>query len=177
MTAESLACAARAAVSPASLADAEDAKGSSALRCEAESQCYDGFHVTGDAEADVAALAERCGKACGMTARTEPEEGSSSEDAPPRVYAIDLDPARCYRIFAVGDPGVRVLAAAIADRSGNVVAIDNSRDRAPILGPRSAFCPRLGGEHRLVVSAVRGEGRYVVQIWSRPREAREHDEP
>jgi len=170
-TAVELACAAQAAVAPEALPLAEPiaAERASGARCEAEAQCYDGFRVSGDAEADLAGLADRCGRACGMTAHTKVVTSEAAEGEAPQVYAIELDAATCYRFFTVGAPEIDVLAAAVTDREGNVVAIDNSRDRAPILGPRASFCPSTGGRYRLVIAAVYGGGSYVLQVWSRPR--------
>lgn len=166
-TAIDLTCAAHAARAPSPLPLAEPSS-PSAARCEAESQCYDGFRATGDAQSDLGALAQRCGRACGMTPHTEMVQADAAQgDA--HVFTLDLDAATCYRVFAVGARDIDVLAAAITDASGNVVAIDNSRDRAPILGPRAAFCPSAGGRYRVVLEAVHGAGTYVLQAWSRPR--------
>ena len=108
-------------------------------------------------------------RACGMTAHTKVHASEALEGEAPQVYAIELDAATCYRFFTVGAPEIDVLAAAVADTEGNVVAIDNSRDRAPILGPRASFCPSTGGRYRVVIAAVYGSGSYVMQVWSRPR--------
>jgi hypothetical protein len=139
--------------------------------CTSASQCYDGFFPSGDPVGDAATLGDRCGRACGMSARSQTYEGAASDDDAPRVFTIDLDAATCYRILAVGGAGVRVLRAAIADAAGHVVVIDNSRDRAPLLGPRDPFCPSAGGRFRLVVAVERGSGDYALRIWGRPRTA------
>jgi hypothetical protein len=164
---ETLACAARAATpQPLAPFDGPTVRG---MRCDAEAQCYDGFHVTGDVIEDLAVLAGRCGDACGMAALTTVREEIASSAEEPHVYAIELEATACYRFFAVADDGIDVLAAAIATPAGDLVAIDNSRDRAPILGPRAPFCPSEGGRYRLVVAAVGGAGRFAFQGWSRPR--------
>jgi hypothetical protein len=148
---------------------APPAAGDDARSCTSTSQCYDGFSPSGDALADVRILGERCGSACGMAPRSKTYDIEARDDQAPLVFAIDLDAASCYRVFAVGGEGIRVLRAAIVDEGGRAVSIDNSRDRAPMLGPREAFCPSHGGHFRLVVAAERGAGRYAIQMWSRAR--------
>jgi hypothetical protein len=137
--------------------------------CASTSQCYDGFSPSGDAVADVSLLGDRCGRACGMTALSKTHEVDARDDAAPLVFALDLDDTTCYRVFAVGGEGIRVLRAAIVDESGRAVSIDNSRDRAPMLGPRDPFCPSHSGHFRLVVAAERGAGRYALQVWTKAR--------
>jgi hypothetical protein len=169
--AEALACAARTAREPQPIEVERSVAGGSAPTCSSAAQCYDGFFPTGDPFGDVSTLGKRCGLACGMTAASKTYEAAGADDEAPRVFAIELDAATCYRVLAVGGDGVRVLRAAIADADGRVVVIDNSRDRAPMLGPRDPFCPSGGGLFRLVVGVERGAGDYALRIWSRPRTA------
>jgi hypothetical protein len=175
---DALECAARTArevpplaLAPSIVAAAGDASAPAPeTTCESTSQCYDGFRPSGDALADVRLLGERCGRACGMAARSKVYDVEAPDDSAPLVLGIDLDDATCYRIFAVSGDGIGVLRAAIVDADGYAVSIDNSRDRAPMLGPRDPFCPSRGGHFRLVVAPERGAGRYALQMWSRPRD-------
>jgi hypothetical protein len=169
--AEALACAARTARAPQAIEVDRSEANSAPPTCASAAQCYDGFSPSGDALGDVATLGRRCGLACGMTGASRTYEAAGAEDEAPRVFAIELDAATCYRVVAVGGVGVRVLRAAIADTDGRVVVIDNSRDRAPMLGPRDPFCPSAGGRFRLVVAVENGAGDYALRIWSRPRTA------
>ncbi len=167
-------CAARGAGNPTPMEPAGDDDREAAaplLRaaCDAPAQCYDGFTLSGDAEEDLGELSGRCAAACGMTPLTRVHEGRASDADLPSVYAVELEASTCYRFFAVAERGVSVLVAALTDEGGAIAAMDNSRDRAPILGPREAFCPSRGGRYFLVVTAARGAGRYVVQGWSKPR--------
>jgi hypothetical protein len=164
-------CAARSVAHPApmELAERETRATEARVPCDAPGQCYDGFRLSDDVLGDLGMLSDRCARACGMAPLTKVHQGDASESSAPEVYAIDLDAGACYRFFAVADPSVSVLIAAITDAEGAIVAIDNTRDRAPILGPRAPFCPSASGSYRLVVTSHRGAGHYIVQGWSMPR--------
>ena len=126
--------------------------------------CYRRFQPGGDDAADLAALAESCAAPAGMheiAAHVGAEQRAG--DSPERLA---FRAARgCYRVFAVGGPGVDDLDVAVYDGNGRLAAGDVSRDRWPIVPPRGPRCIEEEGAYTVAVSVAHGRGDYVLSIW------------
>jgi len=106
-----------------------------------------------------------CGPSNGMRKAAEAREASLAEAGKEREHRFKAEPGDCYRIFAVAEPSIEDLDVEVFGPTGTKLAFDTSDDRWPIVKPDGPFCVFEGGEHRAVVRAQRGHGRYSIEIW------------
>jgi hypothetical protein len=132
------------------------------------SDCYRSFSTSNDASSDLQHLTDLCGAPTGMIRASTVHSASQDEaDPQPDVFDLQLDVGSCYRIFAVGDPGITSMNAMVttAADTQTPVAKDISGDRLPIVGPHGPFCPAASGTFKYIVSVMKGKGTYYFQLW------------
>jgi hypothetical protein len=128
--------------------------------------CYRRFQPGISPAADIEALGSACAAPAGMQPVTPIHTGEARRagDAPER-FVFRARRGRCYRAFAVADPGVEDLDVTLRDEQGDVVAGDVSRDRWPVVPPRGPACADRDGTFSIAVSVARGRGAWHLQIW------------
>ncbi|MEB2314431.1 MAG: hypothetical protein OZ921_21755 [Sorangiineae bacterium] len=132
--------------------------------------CADDFAPTGSLRSDLARLATRCGGAYRFAPLTPILIATQDERAPADAYSFQVrQPGACYRVYAVGDRGVRDLDLLLRDGAGQVLGGDLTRDAFPVLPPRAPLCIPEPGLYVLEVSVFSGRGRYAVQVWGDQR--------
>lgn len=130
--------------------------------------CYSTFSPSGDASGDLARLVRNCGPAGGMRALTAVHQGQQGERDPVERLSFEVpEGGKCYRVYAVGDSGVKDLDLLLRGASGDAFVADVSHDSWPVLPPREPICLSEAGVYLLEVSVSRGEGRYALQVWGR----------
>ena len=126
--------------------------------------CAGGFSATGNSEADLSRLTDRCRAACGIvpfsTVRVKAQDKSDDQD----VFTIDLETSHCYFFFAVGGRGIQELHSGLYGADDQLVASDTADDAWPAF----RYCPAAAGQYRYVVSVLRGGGTYHYQVWQTP---------
>jgi hypothetical protein len=130
-------------------------------------KCHSTFTLGGDAAADVGLL----GRMCGVKNQQKPLTGArvavqNEHNAVDRFAFSAGGPGKCYRVFAVGERGIRDLDVQVVGPDGARLAWDASHEpwaAVPALGP---LCLEQPGVYTVEVSVFRGSGRYAVQIWS-----------
>jgi hypothetical protein len=125
-------------------------------------KCYANFQPRNRPELDVERLGLMCGPSNGMRKQAHTEGDLTTGEAEHRFHA---DAGDCYRIFAVGAPGIEDLDVEVFDPQKTKIAFDTSDDRWPIVKPDAPFCVFEGGDYRAVVRAQRGQGHYAIEIW------------
>jgi hypothetical protein len=110
-------------------------------------------------------LALMCGPSNGMHKVTSAPLAQLQEGGAKREHKWRASAGDCYRIFAVGSPGISDLDVEVLDSAGARIAFDTSDDRWPIVKADGAFCVFRDGDYRAVVSAQRGAGSYAIEIW------------
>ena len=128
-------------------------------------RCYASFVPRTDPELDVLRLGLLCGPSNGMRKLTDARESAVPNGGGAREHRFAAESGDCYRIFAVGEPSVEDLDVEVFDPKGARIAWDTSDDRWPVVSPDGPFCVFSEGEHRAVIRAQRGAGRYAVEIW------------
>jgi len=128
-------------------------------------KCYAHFQPRTTPAVDVMRLGTMCGPSNGMRKVTGVPETSVSQDSPAREHRFRASAGDCYRIFAVGSPGIEDLDVEVFDAKGRRVAFDTSDDRWPVVKADGAFCVLDDGDYRAVVRAQRGSGTYAIEIW------------
>ena len=128
-------------------------------------RCYASFAPRTDPELDVMRLGLLCGPSNGMRKLTDARESKLRDGGAAREHRFAAQAGDCYRIFAVGEPSVEDLDVEVFNPKGARIAWDTSDDRWPVVAPDGPFCVFSEGEHRAVVRAQRGAGRYAVEIW------------
>lgn len=119
-----------------------------------------------DPETELARLTAACGRPTGLSAVTNLHTGESqSEKDASERFTFRARAGRCYRVFAVGGPGVRDLDVAIVGSDGRLVAADVSRDRWPVVPPRGPLCFDREGSYSIEVAVTEGSGNYLIQVW------------
>lgn len=136
--------------------------------------CYRGFQPSDDPIRDLDRLATACAAPAGMHALGPIHDGAEQGVSDPTARMVfRARRGRCYRVFAVGAPGVEDLDLAIYDSAGKLAAADVSRDRFPVVPPRGPACADRDGVYTVAVAVTRGSGPYVMQVWGVDRVDRE----
>jgi hypothetical protein len=127
--------------------------------------CYRPFQPRGDAATDLARLIAACGKPTGLAPVTPIRTGEvqHAED-PAERFVFRARAGHCYRLFAIGAPGVTDLDVAVLDPRGKLVASDLSHDRLSVVPARGPLCFDQEGVSTIEVSVASGGGAYVVQV-------------
>lgn len=129
-------------------------------------RCYGNFRLTGDPLKDLTRLSLLCGPENGMRrASPKPIEGRVAEGGPgveEKLYAVR---GACYRVFAVGGPGIINLDVAVRSSRGATIATDGGEDAWPIVQPDRPFCALEDDLITVEISARRGEGRFAAEVW------------
>jgi hypothetical protein len=130
------------------------------------SKCYESFAASGDLATDMVAMGRACGAKNGQKPLTTVRTGQQSEhDAVDRFTFTAGGASKCYRVFAVGERGVRDLDVQVVGPDGELLASDASMDPNPVVPPREPLCLKQSGIYVVEVSVQRGAGRYAVQVW------------
>jgi hypothetical protein len=128
-------------------------------------KCYANFQPRTQPELEVLRLGLLCGPSNGMRKLSDVQQAELGDGGAGREHRFTAQAGDCYRIFAVGEPGIEYLDVEVFAPSGARVAWDTSDDRWPIVKPDGPFCVFHDGQYRAVVRAQRGSGRYAVEIW------------
>lgn len=129
-------------------------------------RCYGNFRLSGDPRKDVTRLSLLCGPENGMWRQSkEPLEGRVAEGQPGVSQKVKVLRGNCYRVFAVGGPGVINLDIDLQSSRGATIATDGGEDAWPILQPDRPFCPLEDDTVTVEIRAKRGEGRFAAEIW------------
>ncbi len=126
--------------------------------------CWKGFEPTGNAEADVVELGNRCAK--GMSSLVPPVK-YSFKAGESKSIPVPIAPG-CYRVIAVGGKGVKDVDLALKDASGKLVAADMTPDDVfPMIHPNKEFCSESLQFLTLVISVKKGAGDVAGGVWKR----------
>jgi len=130
-------------------------------------RCYGNFRLEGEPRRDLTRLALLCGPSNGMHRHSkQPFEAEVAEGAPARTFDLEVKKGESYRIFAVAEPSVVDLDVVVRSSRGAQIAADHGEDAWPIVQPDRPFCP-LGDDTLTVeLTARRGKGRMVAEVWS-----------
>jgi hypothetical protein len=129
-------------------------------------RCYGNFRLSGDPLKDLTRLSLLCGPENGMWRLTKtPIEGRVSEGQPGVSQKLKAVRGECYRVFAVGGPGVLNLDITLQSSRGATIASDGGEDAWPIVQPDRPFCPLEDDTVTVEISAKRGEGRFAAEVW------------
>lgn len=127
--------------------------------------CYGDFTPAEDPISDLDRLGLTCGAPRGYAAVAPVHVGSQkAEDAAERLV-FRARKGRCYRLFAVGQAGVRDLDVAVIAPDGRLVAADLSKDAWSVVPPRGPWCPDEEGPFAVDVSVADGEGSFALGVW------------
>jgi hypothetical protein len=126
--------------------------------------CWKGFNPTGNPEADVADLGQRCAQ--GMSPLVPPVK-YAFKAGESKSIPVPIVPG-CYRVIAVGGKGVKDVDLALKDASGKIVAADMTPDDVfPMIHPNKEFCSESMQFLTLVISVKKGSGDVAGGVWKR----------
>ncbi|WP_437493429.1 hypothetical protein WME75_20565 [Sorangium sp. So ce1014] len=129
-------------------------------------RCYGNFRISGNPVKDVTRLALLCGPENGMRrVSPKPIEGQVAEGGAIVTEQLQAVRGACYRVFAVGGPGVLNLDVAVRSSRGAMIASDGTEDAWPIVQPDRPFCPLEDDDATVEISARRGAGRFAAEVW------------
>jgi hypothetical protein len=133
-------------------------------------RCAEQLRATSsDPVRDVTRLALACGPSTGMTRVGDgPHEGAVAEGAAEVRLPMSFAEGRCYRLFAVGDPGIEDLSVEIRSSHGTVIASDHREDRVAVVQPDRAVCPPRADEVLVTIAAKKGRGAFALEVWEVP---------
>ncbi|NUO47553.1 MAG: hypothetical protein HOV80_01715 [Polyangiaceae bacterium] len=133
-------------------------------------KCAEGLHATtSDPVRDVTRLALACGPSTGMTRVGDgPHEGAVAEGTAEVRLPMSFEEGHCYRLFAVGDPGIEDLSVEIRSGHGTLIASDHREDRVAIVQPDRAVCAPAADEVIVTVLAKKGRGAFALEVWEVP---------
>lgn len=130
------------------------------------SQCHEGFVATGDPDADLGTLGKTCAMKLGQRPLTPVRVGIQAEADAVDRFTFSAGPgARCYRVIAAGENGVRDLDVQALGADGRVLASDASHGSWAIVPEREPLCFRGAEVVTVEVSVYRGSGKYALQVW------------
>jgi len=129
------------------------------------SACYKSFEPTADPVSDLDRLGFLCGAPRGYSSVAPIHTGTQQAEDPAERLVFRARKGRCYRLFAIGDGGVRDLDVAILAPDGRIVAADLSRDPWSVVPPRGPWCADEEGPFAIDVSVGDGQGAYALGIW------------
>ena len=127
--------------------------------------CAVGFRAGDEPKKDAERLARLCGPENGMKRDTAWDGPATAE---PDRHPMRVRAGFCYRVFAVGDPGVGDLDVAIVSARQSRLAEDDSDDRVVMVEPERPFCSFADDDLIVEIRANRGHGRYAAQIYQLP---------
>jgi len=134
--------------------------------------CFDAFQPSLDPASDLQRLAAACGALSDgsrLVAVTPVHAGEAQNEESPEEELSFLGRAgRCYRVFSVGDPGVRDLDVAILDGEGRIAAADVSGDRFPVVPTTGSLCLHKDEPFTIHAAVTEGRGGYLMQVWGTP---------
>lgn len=126
--------------------------------------CWKGFTPTGNPEADVVELGNRCAQ--GMSQLVPPVKHTFKAGESKSV-PVPIVPG-CYRVIAVGGKGVKDVDLALKDASGKIVAADMTPDDVfPMIHPNKEFCAEAVQFLNLVITVKKGSGDVAGGVWKR----------
>lgn len=126
--------------------------------------CWKGFTPTGNPEADVAELGNRCAQ--GMSPLVPPVK-HTFKAGESKTVPVPIVPG-CYRVIAVGGKGVKDVDLALKDASGKIVAADMTPDDVfPMIHPNKEFCAEAVQFLNLVITVKKGSGDVAGGVWKR----------
>ncbi|WP_437641525.1 hypothetical protein [Sorangium sp. So ce854] len=129
-------------------------------------RCYGNFRITGEPVKDVTRLSLLCGPENGMRRlSTSTIEGHVAEGGAIVSEPLKALKGACYRVFAVGGPGILDLNVAVRSSRGAMIASDGTQDAWPIVQPDRPFCPLEDDDATVEISARRGAGRFAAEVW------------
>jgi len=128
--------------------------------------CYGGFHPGPEPLQDVTRLGLLCGPPNGMRLLSpDAVQGKLDAGQPPVRYSVPVRRGNCYRLFAVGAPGIDDLDVTVRSSRGSTLGSDHSEDRWPIIEPERPLCTFDDDTFTIELSARRGSGAFAAQIW------------
>ncbi|WP_438030558.1 hypothetical protein [Sorangium sp. So ce233] len=129
-------------------------------------RCYGNFKISGEPAKDVTRLSLLCGPENGMRRlSTKAIEGHVAEGGAIVSEPLQALRGACYRVFAVGGPGILNLDVAVRSSRGAMIASDGTEDAWPIVQPDRPFCPLEDDDATVEISARRGAGRFAAEVW------------
>lgn len=129
-------------------------------------RCYGNFRLTGEPLKDLTRLGLLCGPENGMRRATpKPIEGHVKEGGPGVEEKLRAFRGACYRVFAVGGPGIINLDVTVRSSRGATIATDGGEDAWPIVQPDRPFCALEDDLISVEISARRGEGQFAAEVW------------
>jgi len=138
--------------------------------------CYRDFAPSDDPAADLARLGAACGARAGYTPVSSVHIGDAQGAGdPPERLLFRARAGRCYRVFAVAEPGARDLDVAIFNRHGRLIAGDASRDRWPVVPPRGPLCVRGNQTVAIEAAVTAGRGHALLQVWGSANDEDQED--
>jgi hypothetical protein len=142
------------------------ASGDAAGEAGAAAACWKGFTPTGNAEADVAELGNRCAVSQGMSPLIPPVKHTFKQGETKSI-PVAIVPG-CYRVIAVGGKGVKDVDLALKDNAGKIVAADLTPDDVfPMIHPNKEFCAESVQFLNLTISVKKGAGEVAGGVWKR----------
>lgn len=129
-------------------------------------RCYGHFQPSDDPVKDVTRLSLLCGPATGMErVGKTPFEADVAEGDAPATFAVRAALGECFRVFAVGGPGVRDLDVVVRSSRGAPVAADHGDDRWPVVQPDRPFCMLEDDTLSIEIGARAGRGHAAAEVW------------
>jgi len=127
--------------------------------------CYKDFQPTEAPVSDLDRLGFSCGAPRGYSSVAPVHTGSQKAEDPAERLVFRAKKGRCYRLFAIGDAGVRDLDVAVIARDGRLVAADLSKDPWSVVPPRGPWCADEEGPFAIDISVGEGQGAYALGVW------------
>lgn len=128
-------------------------------------RCAEGLQAEIDPVRDVTRLLTVCAPATGMQRLLEaPLEGALKAGSPPVTFDLAMTQGNCYRLFAVGSPGIDDLSVEVKSARGTVLASDHRTDRIAIVQPDRPFCALRNESATVEVAALSGAGAFALDL-------------
>jgi hypothetical protein len=78
---------------------------------------------------------------------------------------VVIEPGRCFRVVAAGDPGVRHLRVDVVDRADHPLDSFDANNRFAVVGPSGPVCVDEPGRYRAVARVRNGAGDVALQVF------------